>query len=159
MSGLGSWALTVCAAAVISAVFELLIPDRKYERLLRPVIAAFAVCAVLAPAAAARESCSAGTGVYQADEPGGRLRETVERQAADIVRSAVASEIKRAVDGIVPGGCSVDVSVETGEDGALTVTGASLTVGGSFAPSESVIKERASAASGLGSENITVNFE
>ena len=159
MSGLGSWALTVCAAAVISAVFELLIPARKYERLLRPVIAAFAVCAVLSPVAAWKESCSAGTGLYGTYGQSGELRETVERQAADIVRSAVASEIRRAVEGTVADGCAVDVSVETGENGVITVTGASLTVGSSFAHNESVIKERASAASGLDREKIQVIYE
>ena len=105
MNGLKQWVLTVCIAAVICAIFELLIPDRKYEKLLRPVAAAFAVYAILSPLAGFARSCAGENISFPRGDIDSGLRETVDRQAAGIVRSALAAEIKNALSGTVPEGC------------------------------------------------------
>ncbi len=158
MNELKRWALTVCVVAVISAVFELLIPDRKYESLLRPVIAAFAVYAVIAPVGGVFRSCADGASDVPRGEISAGLRETVDRQAADMVSAFIAAEIRRAMSGLAPE-CGVEVFAETGADGSVTVTGAALTLGGPGLAAESVIKERAASASGLDEEKISVIYE
>ena len=47
MADIKNWAITICAVSVLSAVLNMLIPDGKYEKVLRLCIAAFAICACL----------------------------------------------------------------------------------------------------------------
>ena len=159
MTVLRQWTLTVCIAAVISAIFELLIPDKKYERLLGPVTAAFAIYAVAAPLASLPASCSSSAALFPDSYAADRLGSTVERQAMDIVKAAVSSEIRRAVADTMPERCTVEVQAEAGSNGSITITGARLTVPAAYSLSEQRIKERAAAASGLDIENIQVIYE
>lgn len=159
MSDVKRWVLTVCVIAVVAAIFELLIPDKKYERLLRPIIAAFAIYTIIAPVKGMIASCSDAAAVYPGAEVSEELRETVERQAVDIVRSAAASEIKRAVAGIAPDGCEVEVFAEAVGDGSVAITGALLTVPATCRPWERGLRERAAEVIGLDAEKIQVVYE
>lgn len=49
MNGLSGWALTVSICAVIACIVEMLTSDTKLEKIVRFVLGAFMLCAVLIP--------------------------------------------------------------------------------------------------------------
>lgn len=159
MSGIGQWAMTVCVVAVICAVLEMLIPDKKYDRLLKPAIAAFAVYAVMFPLKGTFTDCAEGSGFIRQTEISTRLKEKVGSQAEDAVRNAVSAAVRSSLNGITAAEPEIDVMIETREDGSMVLSGVTVTASNADRQAESLIKSRAAASCGLDQSKITVKYE
>ncbi|MBQ9993568.1 MAG: hypothetical protein IJP17_02540, partial [Clostridia bacterium] len=59
MSDISSWAVSICAAAVLGAAFGMVFSDSRYERVLRLVMSAVMVCVIISPITE-MQSCNAG---------------------------------------------------------------------------------------------------
>ena len=107
MADIKNWAITICAVSVLSAVLNMLIPDGKYEKVLRLCIAAFAICACLGTLGGA-VSCDVLKDIKSISV------ESENRELEKRIESQMNSTVQTAVYEIM-------ISMDNNKDGSISI--------------------------------------
>lgn len=124
MTGLKEWALTVCVVSVVGALLNMLIPDAKYEKLLRLCISAFVVCACLSPMLTLKDSCGSLMPEINANEYSERidsLNGHIEKQAVSTVERVVRSTAASRIEMLGVKRYEIIISTDISENGCISI--------------------------------------
>lgn len=134
MDSLKEWAISVCAAAVICAALDMLIPEHKYEKVLRLCLAAFALCVCIAPLSGL-QSCGgewrhSNKEEMQYTRLSSDLQQQVERQSAAAVEGAVSRIIDEKLRQLGFSSYEIAVKTDIAADGSITIGQVAVTLAG-----------------------------
>lgn len=118
-----SWALTVCCACVLGALFAMLFPDSSSKKLLNMIISMMILCVILKPLG------SLGKWVMNLDRHPFRvsqyenpeLENEVESSAKRIYASYMEENLRRVLDGCGISYESVVVNMDNSDDGCISI--------------------------------------
>ncbi len=120
MGSVQAWAAGLCVAALGCTLLQMLAPQAAGGKLFRLIVAAFFVCAVIAPLL----SVTAQLPLDWDYSPAGaerRLQERFERQITEQVDAVLSDVVDEVLTNYHMAARSVEAETETTEDGGLSV--------------------------------------
>ncbi|MBE6764927.1 MAG: hypothetical protein IJP10_03730 [Clostridia bacterium] len=152
MEEIKSFAVTVCAVSILSAIAGGIFSEERYGKLIRLVVSGVLVCVLLAQIPSIGD-CSYGQGRYTANVNNERLNEEISEQtadmAADIISRTVASELAKYGYSVE----SVETVVDISDDGCITIDRVDIAADAN----EERIRSITAGLLALDEERITVN--
>lgn len=156
MDSLKDWAIALCAAAVMCAAAEMIVPCEKQNRAMKMLISTIMLCLLVKPLTDLCSCSFDASDIYSPDyEPNRRLCATVETQTAD----AVTDSIKTLIGGVAEDEeCSVkdiSISVNILDDGCISIGQITVVLAAEHAGNVGHLKGELFSRLGLDAEVIT----
>jgi stage III sporulation protein AF len=144
MEGLSHWLRQIIAVILLASLIDLMLPNRTMQRYVRLVAGLFILMTVATPImhwmkgdftnklaagldAVEQAPQGAADQLAMIEEEGAKLREKQDAQAADLVTARLESSIRSEVEQSERRGVrKVDVVLERGEDGSLSVANVTI---------------------------------
>ena len=121
MSAVREWSTIICFAATVCTMFELMCPDGKTEKMVRFVLAAFLICAMISPLTGTvskisfdldKDSVQTNNSVFKK-----KVSETTISVASDNIKSLATQEL--SLHNVYSK--KIDVFMDTNENGSISM--------------------------------------
>lgn len=121
MNAVREWSAAICMAVLAAAMLQNLVPNGSMERMIRFVIGAFVICALIVPVSQIVPQVSLDLQQPSQSQPDSQLQNTVEDQissaAQDSIYNLVVAELSR-----IDIKCeNVAAIMDTHEDGSISI--------------------------------------
>lgn len=123
MNGIREWATVLCITAVIAVMFELLSPSGKMEKMMRFVLGAFLLCALLVPLTGTATQISVDFTTGEVTQPEiSAFQNKVDEQTEQAITGNLQSIALQALaeEQITPQ--KMDVRMDRMEDDSISIT-------------------------------------
>ena len=114
MDAFRQWAFSLCAAAAVCALIELLLPELPLSRMVRLALSVFFLCVMIQPiglgSLTGEFSSSAGRGMEEAEQYSQQMLDRIEGELSQSVAQAAADALEQG--GFTPEEYGIDVRPE-----------------------------------------------
>ncbi|MBP3415518.1 MAG: hypothetical protein J6L81_10025 [Clostridia bacterium] len=121
MEEIKSFAISVCAIAVLSAIIGGLFSEERYGKIIRLVLSTVLIC-VLISAIPSFSSCDLFTFKEQAVEENRRLSDTVSQQTAQIAASILTDSVMSKLNENGIYAQTVEIVLDISDEGSITIS-------------------------------------
>lgn len=155
IAALQSWAISVCAAAVVGAVAHIALPEGSLQKVLKLTIQVFFLCCLLSPLVLKSPelewdlALSASEAQSQAEQEARQMQETFQRQVEEQFLQAVAPDIQNALAENGISGTEISVNIHTDGSGSVFINELQITVPAAYSLHEKKIREIVETQTGL----------
>jgi stage III sporulation protein AF len=121
MNGVREWSTIICMAALIAALLQSLVPNGSMERMIKFVIGAFIICAMIVPLTKIVPQISIDLQENTRTEDNTQLKNTVERQLSDAAQDSITNLVTAELNNMGIKCKNVRVMMDTKEDGSISI--------------------------------------
>lgn len=121
MSAVREWSAAICMAVLAAAMLQTLVPGGSMERMVKFVIGAFVICALIAPVSKIVPQISLDLRDYGKAQPNAQLQSTVDGQVAAAAQESVYNLVVAELSRIDIKCENVTVMMDTREDGRISI--------------------------------------
>lgn len=121
MNAVREWSAAICLAALVATLLQSLVPNGSMERMVRFVIGAFMICALIVPIT--KIAPQIGTKL-QTDAPGranSQFEGTVDKQISEAAQESIKNLVFTELNNIGVKCKNVRVFMDTNEDGSISI--------------------------------------
>ncbi|MCY1714226.1 stage III sporulation protein AF [Caproiciproducens galactitolivorans] len=121
MNAVREWSAAICLAALVATLLQSLVPGGSMERMVRFVVGAFMICAIIVPLA--KIAPQIGT-KFQTDAPSranSQLEGTVDKQISEAAQASIKNLVITELNNIGVKCKNVRVFMDTNEDGSISI--------------------------------------
>lgn len=139
MEWLKEWIMTICGGAVFCAVINLLVPDERYEKIIKMCTAAFILLLIAAPLT----NINSCTDTYIANEKVcdySDFERSVENQAMDYMTLAAERIIAQRLEENGISNVKISVLMDSSESGCISIGHVTLETEGTHQTDETAVK-------------------
>lgn len=140
MGWLRDWVMTICCGAVFCAVINLLVPDERYEKVIKVCTAAFILLLIAAPLANLRscdiEYVSAEDKVYEQSD----FEKSISCQAEKYMASAAEKVMIQYLEENEISNIKIWVSMDSSDNGCISIGHVTVDTDGSQPADKQIIK-------------------
>ncbi len=141
MEGIRMIGMSLCVTAAVTALFSMLVPDNRMEKVLRFAVSLFFLTSLVSPFLSGGLDFHMDLSVPDSAQSDPGLAQSVESQFTGLAEKKVASAVEKALaqEGIPVK--KVQVSININEDGGISITKMCITVNGEEHPDTGKIAE------------------
>lgn len=123
MSAIQNWSIVICLAALIAALFQSLTPDGAMERMMKFVIGAFIIAALITPLTSTIPQLSLDLleGQEALQENNTEFSSKVDQQLMDASQASITNLVTAELGRINIKCKNVSVDMDTNEDGSIVI--------------------------------------
>jgi hypothetical protein len=121
MNAVKEWSAAICMAALVAAMMQSLIPGGSMERMVKFVIGAFVICALIVPLAKIAPKISASMQQNENKPGNSQLEATVEKQFSSAAQESITNLVMTELNNINIKCKNVNVIMDTNEDGSISI--------------------------------------
>ena len=121
MNGVREWSTAICMAALVAAMLQSLVPNGSMERMVRFVIGAFVICALIAPIAKIVPEISMNLQESTGSQENSKLKGTVEKQLSSAAQESITNLVNTELNNLDIKCKNVNVIMDTNEDGSISI--------------------------------------
>lgn len=155
IAALQSWAISVCAAAVVGAVAHIVLPEGSLQKVLKLTIQVFFLCCLLSPLVLRNPelewelTLSANEAHSRGQEEAQQMQETFQRQVEEQFLRTVTPGIQSALGENGISGTEISVNIHTDGSGSVFINELQITVPATYSLHEKKIREIVESQTGL----------
>ena len=122
MDAVASWAIAICICAAAGLLLELMAPNGAMDKILRFVLGAFMLCAVLFPAGNMVQGINRQLQSIDFDSSTStRFSEKVEEQSQQVAKTSVISLVEACIEKTGAEAEKIELTMDSGEDGRISI--------------------------------------
>lgn len=121
MNAVKEWTSVICMAALIASLLHGLVPNGSMERMIRFVIGAFIICAMLQPLGKAIPEIRVKWNTEEENPVNSRLETTVQEQTKSAAQESIKNLVVAELSGIHIKCKNVRVMMDTDADGRISI--------------------------------------
>lgn len=121
MNGVKEWSAAVCMAVLAAAMLQNLVPNGSMERMVKFVIGAFVICAMIQPLAKAIPEIKWNVQENSGVQENARLKQTVNNQLSDAAQQSIRNLVITELRNIDIKCENVTAIMDTHEDGSISI--------------------------------------
>ncbi|MDF1496209.1 stage III sporulation protein AF [Caproiciproducens sp. CPB-2] len=121
MNAVREWSAAICMAALVAAMLQGLVPSGSMERMVKFVIGAFVICALIVPLAKIVPEISMSIQTDSDSPVNSQLEKTVEKQYSAAAQESITNLVVSELNNIDIKCKNVNVIMDTNEDGSISI--------------------------------------
>ncbi|MBW7573466.1 stage III sporulation protein AF [Caproiciproducens faecalis] len=121
MNAVREWSAAICMAALVAAMLQGLVPNGSMERMVKFVIGAFVICALIVPLAKIAPKISMSFQEDAGSPANSQLEKTVEKQYSAAAQESITNLVVTELNNINIKCKNVNVIMDTNEDGSISI--------------------------------------
>lgn len=121
MNAVKEWSAAICMAALVAAMLQGLVPGGSMERMIKFVIGAFVICALIVPLAKIAPKISMNVQENVSSPVNSQLEGTVEKQLSSAAKESITNLVVSELNNIGIKCKNVNVIMDTNEDGSISI--------------------------------------
>ena len=115
------WSTIICLAAIVCTMLELMCPDGKTEKMVRFVLAAFLLCAMISPLTGTISKISFDMKTNSAEENNSAFKKKVSQTAINVAADNIKELAKTELDQYNISSKKIDVLMDTNDVGSISM--------------------------------------
>ncbi len=121
MSAVKEWSLAICMAVLAAAMLQTLVPNGSMERMVKFVIGAFVICALIQPLAKIVPEFNVDLQENTKNQTNSQLEGTVESQITTAAQQSIKNLVITELNNIDIKCENVNAIMDTNEDGSISI--------------------------------------
>ncbi len=121
MSGVREWSTAICMAALVAAMLQSLVPNGSMERMVKFVIGAFIICAIIVPLTKIVPQISVTLQESATSQDNSQFKGTVEKQLSTAAQDSITNLVVAELNNMNIKCKNVNVIMDTNEDGSISI--------------------------------------
>lgn len=121
MNGVREWSTAICMAALVAAMMQSLVPNGSMERMVRFVIGAFIICALIVPITKIVPQISVTLQKSASTQDNTQFKGTVEKQLYTAAQQSITNLVVAELNNMNIKCENVNVIMDTNEDGSISI--------------------------------------
>lgn len=121
MNSVREWSTIICLAALVAALLQSLVPNGSMERMVKFVIGAFMICAMIVPLTKIVPQISVDIQQNTRTQDNTQLKSTVEKQLSDAAQESITNLVTEELNNMGIKCKNVHVMMDTKEDGSISI--------------------------------------
>ena len=121
MNAVKEWSAAICMAALAAALLQTLVPSGSMERMVKFIIGAFIICALIQPLAKIVPEISLNLQESTQHSVNSQLKDTVDTQLSTAAQTSIKNLVMTELNNINIKCENVNVIMDTNEDGSISI--------------------------------------
>ncbi len=121
MNGVKEWSAAICMAALAATLLQTLVPNGSMERMVKFIIGAFVICAMIQPLSRVVPQISVDLQASEQTPVNSQLETTVKNQMNDAAQQSIRNLVITELNNLNIKCENVNAIINTNEDGSISI--------------------------------------
>lgn len=130
MDAIAQWATVICICACAGLILEMMAPNGSMDKILRFVLGAFMLCAVIFPLGTVISGINAELNSIDFEkETASGFTEDVDKQSEEVAKASVSRLVEECVEKTGAKPEKIELTMDSADDGSISIVLVTVTVG------------------------------